>query len=1018
MAADGVAMSEASRSTRSYWVFQFRPGEQNREVESGPIGTQVDWRLTAYKEAVGLDDIVFFWRASGPRSALIGWGSVTVTAFEPADEEVTRIEVTTRARFDEPILKKDVDAHPILATVGVFSGRQGTNFRLSVEQAAALIELIHRRGLRAPEDVNPETLAGSARARIQRGLAELGKIAEGVPDAALQAELMSLVQRASTEGATLGLKETANKLIALQRAGTWVSNVNVQSIAQQLTEDWSRLALTSPQPKMFGPGASVLAPTVDAPASSSAPSLEVQAPSPTPAPAINVTVPTDHWYCAWEREDLIGIKPSVSNLARYMAHQELLPPRAVGIFGDWGSGKSFFLRALRSEIALYAHQSREARTQQRRTVFCGNVVQIEFNAWHYVESNLWASIAGHVFEQLYTELQRSTQARTDDIEINALYKSLDLYKEAVTERERLEADAETLKSARDAAEASVKRTRLERDELVSGACAAAKKAAQLAFEALPEAQKKTLATVAESARIGTAKEAITQAGYVIEEGRSTFGRIRLALQAWGPLGFLCASIAVLAILFGVPALISWVIKHWLPSVEPLIAAVGSYLVLGGTVLTWLRGQAAAPLKIAARVLDILSEAEEAARNKHRAALEALDAQVIRLEQQIATTNAQIDEHKRLIAQAREAIDPRNLGTKLKEFLEERARSKAYEAHLGLITLVRRDFGTLSTLMRKYLSQRDAALPGAVIEADDLIGPPQPVPFIERIVLYIDDLDRCPPPKVVEVLQAVHLMLGFPLFVVVLAVDVRWIRESLLKHYPDLLSNAGSPTALDPPVTSVNLHAQADDYLEKIFHIPFRIPSLSGDGARNLITGLLKEPFLNATPADRAVASVPILDLMPKELKLYPAEELAIQQLSRSIGISPRRIRRFLDQYMIMRAGMEDGIIEYITRTSNQFQSILGLFAMLSGAANSAPWVLQRLHKQLRESTAGAPIAMGLSQWMTQNLGAMNPDDYERSALSQAAQYMDQAEPDRAKLSAALVQWIPEVARYSFREVRL
>ncbi len=35
--------------------------------------------------------------------------------------------------------------------------------------------------------------------------------------------------------------------------------------------------------------------------------------------------------------------------------------------------------------------------------------------------------------------------------------------------------------------------------------------------------------------------------------------------------------------------------------------------------------------------------------------------------------------------------------------------------------------------------------------------------VNRIVLYIDDLDRCEPDKVAKVLQAVHLLLAFPLF---------------------------------------------------------------------------------------------------------------------------------------------------------------------------------------------------------------------------------------------------------------
>jgi hypothetical protein len=154
------------------------------------------------------------------------------------------------------------------------------------------------------------------------------------------------------------------------------------------------------------------------------------------------------------------------------------------------------------------------------------------------------------------------------------------------------------------------------------------------------------------------------------------------------------------------------------------------------------------------------------------------------------------------------------------------------------------------------------------------------------------------------------------------------------------------------------------------------------------------------------------------LKLYPSEEQAINALNRSIGISPRRIRRFLDQYLIMRAGMDDGIVELITKDTNQYQSILGLFAMLSGAANSAPFVLQKLLAELRDATGGAPIATGLGAWIADNAIAAQPDPYELDALTHAAKYMDTAQPDPVKLSEALVRWIPEVARYSFREIRL
>ena len=273
--------------------------------------------------------------------------------------------------------------------------------------------------------------------------------------------------------------------------------------------------------------------------------------------------------------------------------------------------------------------------------------------------------------------------------------------------------------------------------------------------------------------------------------------------------------------------------------------------MGSAALSWLSKKASGPLKFANKILDVLSNAEKDARSAAQAALDALNGELLALENKIAAADAQISEQQRLIAEARDAIDPRNLGTKLKRFLEERARSKGYEQHLGLITLVRRDFENLSGLMRKHWAQRFEKIPEAVLQADQTIGArKETVPFIERIVLYIDDLDRCPPEKVVEVLQAVHLMLGFPLFVVVVAVDVRWVRESLLKHYPGLLSNAALATQADVEGDGVERAGPGGRLLEKIFQIPFRIPSLDAECAERLVMGLLKAPFLSAANTDQ------------------------------------------------------------------------------------------------------------------------------------------------------------------------
>ena len=78
------------------------------------------------------------------------------------------------------------------------------------------------------------------------------------------------------------------------------------------------------------------------------------------------------------------------------------------------------------------------------------------------------------------------------------------------------------------------------------------------------------------------------------------------------------------------------------------------------------------------------------------------------------------------------------GRQLIRFLRERATAEDYRRHLGLVSLVRRDFKQLSELLTAT-SSNDGELPK-----------------IDRIVLYIDDLDRCRADRVIEVLEAVHL----------------------------------------------------------------------------------------------------------------------------------------------------------------------------------------------------------------------------------------------------------------------
>jgi hypothetical protein len=185
-----------------------------------------------------------------------------------------------------------------------------------------------------------------------------------------------------------------------------------------------------------------------------------------------------------------------------------------------------------------------------------------------------------------------------------------------------------------------------------------------------------------------------------------------------------------------------------------------------------------------------------------------------LEQQRQQTRAQAAELTAQLAELDAAV-------RLSAFLADRAQPANYQEYRGLLGHVHRDLRQLDTDLRAAREQWRAN--------------PTSTPPLERIVLYIDDLDRCPPERVVEVLAAVHLMLALPLFVVVVAVDPRWLVASLRHHYRELFTSEDTNGILQ----SDDGLASPLDYLDKIFQIPFAVAPLGESAASSYLTALLR-----------------------------------------------------------------------------------------------------------------------------------------------------------------------------------
>jgi hypothetical protein len=89
----------------------------------------------------------------------------------------------------------------------------------------------------------------------------------------------------------------------------------------------------------------------------------------------------------------------------------------------------------------------------------------------------------------------------------------------------------------------------------------------------------------------------------------------------------------------------------------------------------------------------------------------------------------------------------------------------------------------------------------------------------RLVVFIDDLDRCLPEQAVGVLEALKVFLDAQGCIFVLGVDRDVIERGIHVRYQEfaLASNAETPAGVFP--------IEGRDYLEKIVQIPFELPPL-------------------------------------------------------------------------------------------------------------------------------------------------------------------------------------------------
>jgi len=610
-------------------------------------------------------------------------------------------------------------------------------------------------------------------------------------------------------------------------------------------------------------------------------------------------------------DDALEVWRDARALADLILLEAAAPPLAIGVFGSWGSGKSTLLAALRREIDDEVAQERaridagdadDADPAVRRIA---GVMQLEFNAWSFADSeNLWASLTSEIFEQIAaggknaadgkigaklvsevaerssreTSLLRAAQAELRQGQMRGAAADLILAEGRSNGRFGLvEAAFETAsdllgtgKSGKDDEDEAEDPANAKGDK-AKGSVDVFKAAVLLGDDVAVQERVRKYASAGGS----IARSMAMAYDYVRARG----------FRRMAGVATLAAVIAAVLFLIG---------KSVVPLAYPALRAIlpATFAVLA--FVTPLALYVLPALRVAALLTRKVRDRDRIARETCAKAEKDKEA-------------AEEDQERAMrgLAKSREYLlkfsDIREVGSApgamLDYLLEESSEIARLRHDLGTLGTVRKAFEKLNAIIQESARDRTSA--------------------VQRIIIYIDDLDRCSERQVVQVLEAIHLLLAFPCFVVVAAVDARWLDTALRQQHAHL---ADRQSDVSPA-----------DYLEKIFQIPFWVRPLRVDtneigegsygrlindlaGSWTDLSGeendedeadelelatpstIIVEPFAKLAPA------APDMDVRPERerLRLSSAEVDLFKELGALSARSPRAVKRMMNVYRLIR----------------------------------------------------------------------------------------------------------------------
>lgn len=224
--------------------------------------------------------------------------------------------------------------------------------------------------------------------------------------------------------------------------------------------------------------------------------------------------------------------------------------------------------------------------------------------------------------------------------------------------------------------------------------------------------------------------------------------------------------------------------------------------------------------------------------------------------------------------------------------------------------------------------------------------------IEKLVVIIDDLDRCTPERLIENLEAIKLFLNVDKTAFIIGADPRIVKHAIeFRYKTDRIENASDLDTRNERIVS--------DYLEKLIQLPYTLPKLSDHEVETYMTLLFcknelsQETFVKVLDAFKqhqlynrygVYGFGNIQTLITDEERTNLSESVSLiaslsSIITEGLNGNPRQIKRFLNTFMLRKrlvdiAGIQNFKVDILIKLMVLEYSKLGLFKKLYEWQNS------------------------------------------------------------------------------------